>query len=161
MSLLKSDAIWCHIYLVIVGKLMRSSSHNLNQYWLTLIGALWLLPGGNTTGNTQSLTCWSSRFTEPGTRFNIKMSYQYRKSHCGEKTVVRSSYLHNGISYIGKIPDSKLHGASMGPIWGRQDPGGLHVGPMNFVIWDVTFILNRGPEFGHHCACRCPGTWQC
>ena len=34
----------------------------------------------------------------------IKMSsYQYRKSHCGDKTAVRSSYLHNGISYIGKI----------------------------------------------------------
>ena len=29
-------------------------------------------------------------------------SYQYMKSHCGDKTVVRSSYLHNGISYIGK-----------------------------------------------------------
>ena len=23
----------------------------------------------------------------------------------------------------------------MGPIWGRQDPGGRHVGPMNLVIW--------------------------
>ena len=33
-------------------------------------------------------------------------------------------------------PDSKVHGANMGPIWGRQDPGGPHVGPMNFVIWD-------------------------
>ena len=30
-------------------------------------------------------------------------SYQYRKSHCGDKTVVRSSYLHNGISYTGKM----------------------------------------------------------
>ena len=30
-------------------------------------------------------------------------SYQYRKSHCGDKTVVRSSYLHNGISYAGKM----------------------------------------------------------
>ena len=41
----------------------------------------------------------------PVPRFNIKMpSYQYRKSHCGDKTVVRlSSYLHNGISYTGKI----------------------------------------------------------
>ena len=38
---------------------------------------------------------------EPG--FNIKISsYQYRKSHCGDKTVVRSSYLHNGISCTGK-----------------------------------------------------------
>ena len=35
---------------------------------------------------------------------NIKMSsYQYRKSHCRDKTVVRSSYLHNGISYTGKM----------------------------------------------------------
>ena len=30
-------------------------------------------------------------------------SYQFRKSHCGDKTVVRSSYLHNGIYYTGKI----------------------------------------------------------
>ena len=30
-------------------------------------------------------------------------SYRYRKSHCGDKTVVRSSYLHNGISYTGKM----------------------------------------------------------
>ena len=28
---------------------------------------------------------------------------QYRKSHCGDKTVVRSSYVHNGISYTGKM----------------------------------------------------------
>ena len=27
------------------------------------------------------------------------------------------------------IPDSKVHGANMGPIWGRQDPGGPHAGP--------------------------------
>ena len=36
-----------------------------------------------------------------------------------------------------KFPDSKVHGANMGPIWGRQDPGGPHVGAMNFVIWVV------------------------
>ena len=40
----------------------------------------------------------------PGPRFNLKISsYQYRKSHCGDKTVVKSSYLHNGISYTGKM----------------------------------------------------------
>ena len=39
-----------------------------------------------------------------GSWFNIKMSsYQYGKSHCGDKTVVRSSYLHNGISYTGEM----------------------------------------------------------
>ena len=43
-----------------------------------------------------------------------------------------------------RYPDSKVHGANMGPIWGRQDlgpiwgrqdPGGPHVGPMKLVIW--------------------------
>ena len=33
------------------------------------------------------------------------------------------------------LPDNKVHGADMGPIWGRQDPVVPHVGPMNFVIW--------------------------
>ena len=36
--------------------------------------------------------------------FNIKMtSYQYRKSHFGDKTVVRSCNLNKGISYTGKM----------------------------------------------------------
>ena len=30
----------------------------------------------------------------------------------------------------------KVHGANLGPIWGRQDPGGPHVGPMSLAIWD-------------------------
>ena len=33
-------------------------------------------------------------------------------------------------------PDSKVHGDNMGPIWGRQDPGGPHAGPINFAIWE-------------------------
>ena len=32
-------------------------------------------------------------------------------------------------------PDNKFHETNMGPIWGRQDPGGPHVGPMYLVIW--------------------------
>ena len=32
-------------------------------------------------------------------------------------------------------PDSKVHWANMGSTWGRQDPGGPHVGPMDFAIW--------------------------
>ena len=33
--------------------------------------------------------------------------------------------------------DSKVHGANTGPIWGPQDPGGPHVGPMNFATLDT------------------------
>ena len=31
--------------------------------------------------------------------------------------------------------DRKVHGANMGPTWGRQDPDGPHVSPTNFVFW--------------------------
>ena len=49
------------------------------------------------------------------------------------------------------VPDSRVHGANMGPIWGRQDPGGMggaggggggvHVGTMNFAIWDILVFI--------------------
>ena len=37
---------------------------------------------------------------------------------------------------MNTTPDSKFHGANMGPIADQQDPGGPHVGPMNFAIRD-------------------------
>ena len=43
------------------------------------------------------------------------------------------------------IPGNKVHGANMGPIWGRQDQGGPHVGPMNFAIWD-DFVTKPSSE---------------
>ena len=50
----------------------------------------------------QYTTAPNSKHT--GQWFNINMlSYQYRKSHCGDKTILRPSYLHNGISYTGKM----------------------------------------------------------
>ena len=50
--------------------------------------------------------------------FNITMS-----------TIIRDS-----------TPDSKVHGANMDPICGRQDPGGPRVGHMNFAIWDLLHV---------------------
>ena len=38
-------------------------------------------------------------------------SYQYRKSHCGDKTILPPSYLHNGISYTGKMSSLYWAGA--------------------------------------------------
>ena len=40
-------------------------------------------------------------------------------------------------------PDSKVHGANMGLIWGRQDPGGPHVGPMNLAIWVLIYYYHK------------------
>ena len=39
-------------------------------------------------------------------------------------------------NFTSVIPDNKVHGANMGPIWVRQDPGGSHAGPMNFANWE-------------------------
>ena len=54
---------------------------------------------------TGALTALQSFFIKcSGGWFNKKMSsYKYRKSHCGDKTILRSSYLHNGTSYTGKM----------------------------------------------------------
>ena len=41
-------------------------------------------------------------------------------------------------------PDSKVRGAIMGPIWGRQDPGGPHVGPMKRSHQVTRFFLSNG-----------------
>ena len=48
-----------------------------------------------------------------------------------------------GLGYF--YPDSNVHGANMGPIWGRQDPGGPHVGPMNFAVWVYIATLTVPP----------------
>ena len=37
------------------------------------------------------------------------------------------------------IPDSKVHGANMGPTWVMSAPGGPHVGPTNLAIRDVHY----------------------
>ena len=62
------------------------------------------------------------------------------------KIIIRLKVINKG-KYVFKgldIPDSKVHGASMGLIWGRQDRGGPHVGPMNFAIWDITLPNSLG-----------------
>ena len=40
-----------------------------------------------------------------------------------------------GGSSIKKDPDSKIHGANMGPTWVLSAPDGPHIGPINLVIW--------------------------
>ena len=64
--------------------LLKSSIHSTRSYFLSML--------------------WNSAMWRPGGWINTKMpSYQYRKSHCGDKTILWPSYLHNGISYTGKM----------------------------------------------------------
>ena len=62
--------------------------------WGEFVGDRWI--PRITAINAENVSIWW--------RFNVKISsYQYRKSHCGDKTIVRSSYLHSEISYTCKI----------------------------------------------------------
>ena len=56
-----------------------------------------------------------------------------------------------------QIPDSKVHGANMGPIWVLSAPDGPHVGPMNLAIRnafeanvkDVAFLVKGQMHYRH------------
>ena len=54
--------------------------------------------------------------------------------------------IHIAAVLIASNPDSKVHGANMGPIWGRQYPRGPHVGHENLAIWDYIVCLIRNHE---------------
>ena len=54
------------------------------------------------------------------------------------------------------IPDSKVHGANIGPTWGRQDLGGPHVGPMSIAIRDL-LLYGTYPSM---CLFRLLGFWN-
>ena len=54
------------------------------------------------------------------------------------------------------MSDSKVHWANMGPIWGRQDPGGPHVGPMNFAILDADIAICFWPNI----SCKQPAIFS-
>ena len=51
--------------------------------------------------------------------------------------IVLPAYVQKMINYQFvwyMFPDSKVHEAYVGPTWGRQEPGGHHIGPMNLAI---------------------------
>ena len=83
----------------------------------------------------------------PGPWFNIKItSYQYRKSPCGDKTIFRPSYLHNGISYTGKT--------SIYWIWGQYltttKPNCVHIS-LKYPVPEISSWSSAGPD--------CWGNW--
>ena len=115
---------------VFIGKLMAFSTvnHYLRQYWKR-----WLIMTPKTVKNRLVFSMRIEAFLQ---RFFYRnplrvLSTSTFVEWCWSVTLcIRTWPLH--------FPDSKVHGANMGPIWGREDPGGPHVGPMNFAIWVVT-----------------------
>ena len=66
---------------------------------------------------------------------------EIHRPHPSQRQVSRSLNVLFDVS--SNNPDTKVHGVHM-PIWGRQDPGGSHVGTMNFAIWEAIVIISDG-----------------
>ena len=84
-----------------------------------------------------------SRYRFPYHTILICLIYKVTWTSLTEKNTLFILYL---VTYpvrlfLHNTPDSKVHGSNMGPIWGRQDPGGPHDGPMNLAIWECLNIL--------------------
>ena len=70
---------------------------------------------------------------------NEPVGYHFVTKQQTHRSVLSDSQYQSYRKDSDPIPDSKVHGANMGPIWGRHDPGGPHVGSMNFAIWNVAW----------------------
>ena len=74
--------------------------------WVKLLTASGLVPRNEQKISESSCSEGTNlqNILTSGGWFNIKTTfYQYRKYHCGDKTILQPSYLHNGISYTGKM----------------------------------------------------------
>ena len=84
------------------------------------------------TCKTSASVWWAWVFTSPSTLpiHQLLMLFQSPSINCQSSIlgVTRKS------AHLGLLT-STLIARFMGPIWGRQGPGGPHVGPMNFAIW--------------------------
>ena len=75
------------------------------------------------------------------------MSYKYSNVHkTGEITfsaeieqILKSVLVEDTYQFISQVNDT-LIAKFMGPIWGRKDPGGPHVDPMNLAIWELMTV---------------------
>ena len=101
-----------------------------------------VIPGLITCKHQPMISSHKLGLTASGFPLNYRHQQQPRsmKAHRGgsyRKEKVGSVYYHTsslGGSHQVTTPDSRVHGANMGPTWGRQDPGWPHVGPMNLAI---------------------------
>ena len=62
---------------------------------------------------------------------------------CHKHNMHISKQINDKLVGVLETPDSRVHVANMRPTWGRQDPCGPHVGPMNLAIWGVTLLLTH------------------
>ena len=101
----------------------------------------------------QWLTCHPIQ--NPVGWFNIKMSsYQYRNPHCGDKTILRPTYINNGISYTGKTTSLNRMRAQMMIQYSWEQQVVMVTGRIRLV---ENWITWRQSPTGFHISCL---LWQ-
>ena len=95
----------------------------------TMVTVLFRTCNETATSTVQSIMYIHNAPTYGGLPYQLKhhRSFIYRFNDVVCVHCIYYIYVYTYIVY----PDSKVYGADMGPTWGRQDPGGPHVGHMN------------------------------
>ena len=164
MKFPESSYTWSFWYAPLHLHLLHGNVLHLLTHWgrvthicvgnLTIIGP----DNGLSPGRRQAIT-WTNAgilFIGPrGTNFSEILidihTFSFKKIHlkissakwrpfCLGLNVLMGSQTSPGflpLWHVQHCPDSTVHGANMGPIWDRQDPGGPHVGHINCAIWMV------------------------
>ena len=86
--------------------------------------------------NEPALSCWNYIETK-------KRNVRWKTLH----SVFMSINQAHTVCILMHVPDSKVHGANMGPTWVLSAPGGPHVGPMNLAIRDVSLAVTSAGGF--------------
>ena len=71
---------------------------------------------------------------------------EYKRPELGHHGVRQISYVmirHSADYARWNIPDGKVHGANMGPTWGRKDPDWPHVGHTKIAIWIFLYFIHH------------------
>ena len=68
---------------------------------------------------------------------DIVLTFSEIAPYTHEYRLVKTAGVVPSSNGVQTVPDSKVYGANIGPTWGRQYPGGPHVGPMNLAIWGI------------------------
>ena len=80
----------------------------------------------------------------------LRLKQYFRFLYKNQMRVLSWEMIYNNQVHLHHdIPDSKVHGANMGPTWVLSSPGGPHVGPMNLPIWDG-YVYNSRSRTVHH-----------
>ena len=111
------------VYWVVIVPNLRYIHTSLEMLW----PFQWMLIPRYSTG-------WVYRRTHVST-LSTESNYEMQE-YVNTKNASRRRMRGNRILTIHSIPDSKVHGANMGPNWVLSDPVGPHVGPMKLAISD-------------------------